>query len=143
MSQARPTVLLADDHPGILHKLSRLLLFDFEVVGAVGDGAAAVEAVARLNPDIVVMDISMPGMGGVRATREIQRMGVDSKVVVLSGYDDLTFVACAFEAGGRGYVLKSRMNTDLILAIQEVLAGRTFRSDCEIPSDSRPARQLA
>ena len=112
-------------------------------MGAVSDGAAAVEAVARLSPDIVVMDISMPCMDGIRATREVERMGVDTKVVVLSGFDDLTFMECAFEAGSSGYVVKSRMNADLVFAIREVLAGRTFRSHSEGSPESRPTEQLA
>jgi DNA-binding NarL/FixJ family response regulator len=126
MSHVKSTVLLADDHPGILDMLSKLLFRDFEIVGAVQDGAAAVAATVRLNPDIVVMDISMPVMDGIQAMCEIRQMGVNSEIVVLSGLDDPMYVASALEAGARGYVLKSRMSSDLVLALEEVLAGRTF-----------------
>src|SRR6267142_7060935 len=113
MPQVKSTVLLADDHPAMLDKLSQLLSCDFEIVGAVSDGAAAVAAVARLHPDIVVMDISMPVMDGIQSTREMRKLGVDSKIVVLSALDDPVFVTCTLESGGNGYVLKSRMNSDL------------------------------
>ncbi len=130
---AKPTVLLADDHPGILAKLSQLLAIDFQVVGAVHDGAAAVESVKRLSPDAVVMDISMPVMDGIRAMREIQRMRFNSKVVVLSALDDQACMRHAFESGARGYVVKSRMRADLVIALREVLAGRTFQPRNEAP----------
>jgi DNA-binding NarL/FixJ family response regulator len=141
MSQVKSRVLLADDHPGIIDKLSQLLSLDFEVVGVVGDGAAAVEDVARLLPDIVVMDISMPVMDGIQAIREIRKMGVDSKIVVLSALDDPAYVTCTFESGGSGYVLKSRMNSDLIFALREVFAGRTFQPGSEVRSRPQLAKQ--
>jgi DNA-binding NarL/FixJ family response regulator len=126
MSQMKSTVLLADDHSRLLDRVSQLLFQDFEVVGIVRDGAAAVAAVARLNPDLVVMDISMPVMDGFQAMREIRKLGIDSKIVVLSALDDPEYVAYAFESGSSGFVSKSRMNSDLVFALQEVLAGRTF-----------------
>ncbi len=140
MSQAKPSVLLADDHPAILDKLSQLLSLDFEIAGAVSDGAAAVAAVARLHPDIVVMDISMPVMDGIQAMREIRKMGLDSKIVVLSALDDPVFVTCALESGGNGYVLKSRMNSDLVFALREVLAGRIFQPGSEVGSKPHLAK---
>ena len=140
MSQAKPSVLLADDHPAILDKLSQLLSHDFEIAGAVSDGAAAVAAVARLHPDIVVMDISMPVMDGIHAMREIRKMGLDSKIVVLSALDDPAFVTCTFESGGDGYVLKSRMNSDLVFALREVLAGRIFQPGSEVGSKPHLAK---
>ena len=132
MPQIKSTVLLADDHPAMLDKLSQLLFLDFKIVGIVRDGAAAVAAVARLHPDIVVMDISMPVMDGIQAMREIRKMGVNSKIVILSALDDPAYVTCAFESGGSGYVLKSRMNSDLVFALKEVLAGRTFLPRSEV-----------
>jgi len=140
MPQAKPRVLLADDHPGIIDKLSQLLSLDFEVVGVVGDGAAAVAAVARLHPDIVVMDISMPVMAGIQAMREIRKMGVDSKIVVLSALDDPAYITCTFESGGSGYVLKSRMNSDLVFALREVLAGRMLQPGSEVGSRPQPTK---
>ena len=140
MSKAKSSVLLADDHPAILDKLSQLLSLDFEIAGAVSDGAAAVAAVARLHPDIVVMDISMPVMDGIQAMREIRKMGLDSKIVVLSALDDPVFVTCTLESGGNGYVLKSRMNSDLVFALREVLAGRIFQPGSEVGSKPHLAK---
>jgi DNA-binding NarL/FixJ family response regulator len=142
MLQVKPTVLLADDHSGMLDKLSELMTHDFRVVGAVCDGAAAVEAVARLRPDVVVMDISMPVMDGLRATREIQKMGVDSKIIVLSALNDVAYEECAFESGASGYVVKTRMNVDLLFAVREVLAGRKFATVGRNPSIPQLANQL-
>ena len=142
MSQVKSRVLLADDHPAILDKLSQLLSPDFEIVGVVNDGAAALAAVARLHPDIVVMDISMPVMDGIQAMREIRKLGVNSKIVVLSALDDPAYVTCAFESGGSGYVLKSRMSSELVFALQEVLAGRIFQPRSEVPSGPQPTKQL-
>ena len=140
MSQVKSTVLLADDHPAMLDKLSQLLFLDFEIAAVVRDGAAAVAAVARLHPDIVVMDISMPVMDGIQAMREIRKMGVDSKIVVLSALDDPVFVTCTLESGGNGYVLKSRMNSDLVFALREVLAGRIFQPGSEVGSKPHLAK---
>jgi DNA-binding NarL/FixJ family response regulator len=140
MSEMKSTVLLADDHPATLDKLSQLLFRDFEIVGAVRDGAAAVAAVVSLNPDIVVMDISMPVMDGIQAMREIRQRGSNSKIVVLSALDDPAFVTCALESGGGGYVLKARMSSDLVFAIQEVLAGRTFLPRVEVRSKRQPRK---
>jgi DNA-binding NarL/FixJ family response regulator len=140
VSQIRSTVLLADDYPAMLDELSQLLFLNFEIVGVVRDGAAAVEAVVRLHPDIVVMDISMPVMDGFQAMREIRKMGVNSKIVVLSALDDPAYVTCAFESGGHGYVLKSRMNSDLVFALQEILAGRTFPPRSEVASRLQTAK---
>jgi len=99
-----------------------------------------VAAVARLHPDIVVMDISMPVMDGIQAMREIRKMGLDSKIVVLSALDDPAFVTCTFESGGDGYVLKSRMNSDLVFALREVLAGRIFQPGSEVGSKPHLAK---
>jgi DNA-binding NarL/FixJ family response regulator len=140
MLQMKPTVLLADDHPAILDKVSQLLSLDFEIVGVVNDGAAAVAAVAKLHPDIVVMDISMPVMDGIQAMREIRKMGVESKIVVLSALDDPAYITCTFESGGSGYVLKSRMNSDLVFALREVLAGRMLQPGSEVGSRPQPTK---
>jgi DNA-binding NarL/FixJ family response regulator len=128
MSKAKPTALLADDHPAILEKVSRLLSSDFDVVGVVKDGAAAVEAVMRLKPDVVVMDISMPILNGIQAMRRFREAGVKSKIVILTANADPDFATSVFEAGASGYVLKSRMNTDLLSALEEVLTEGVFSS---------------
>jgi len=128
MTTIRPTVLLAEDHGGIREKVSNLLCEDFEMVGAVADGAQALVEATRLQPDIVVMDITMPHLDGIRATQLIRRKGLSSRIVIISVDEDPDVIAMAFESGAIGYVIKSRLNSDLVFAVEEALAGRTFAS---------------
>lgn len=124
----RPRILLADDHVGILEKATNLLQADFEVVGSVTDGKAAIDAVFELKPDLVVLDITMPELDGFGAARELRRRGSPTKVVFLTMQQDQDYVAEAMESGGVGYVLKSRMYSDLVYAIAQVLSGCKFVS---------------
>ena len=101
-------VLIADDHR-ILREGIRALLApssDIEVVGEAEDGGAAVEAVERLQPDVVLMDIAMPGLGGLEATLELQRRGARTRVLVLTQYEDREYVRRFLSAGAAGFVLK-------------------------------------
>jgi DNA-binding NarL/FixJ family response regulator len=124
----RPRILLADDHPGILEKATNLLQAEFEVVGRVTDGKAAIDAVFELQPDLVVLDITMPELDGFGAARELRRRGSPTKVVFLTMQQDQDYVAEAMESGGVGYVLKSRMYSDLVYAIAQALSGCKFVS---------------
>ena len=124
----RPRILLADDHPGVLEHVSRILGTDYEVVGAVADGRAAVDAAFRLQPDLVVLDIMMPELDGFHAARELRRRGCSAKVVFLTIQQDEGYVSAAMESGGVAYVLKSRMYSDLIHAISKALSGSVFVS---------------
>ena len=101
-------VLLADDHPAFLRGLQTMLAEapDVEVVGAVSDGRAAVEAVRELRPDAVVMDLHMPGLDGVDATARITREMPATAVLVLTMHDDDASLQAALQAGARGYLLK-------------------------------------
>jgi len=125
----RPRILLADDHPGVLEHASRLLAEDYEVIATVGDGRAAVDATFRLQPDLVVLDIIMPELDGFHAARELRRRGSSAKVVFLTIQRDEEYLSQAMESGGAAYVLKSRMYSDLIRAISQVLAGNVFVSE--------------
>jgi CheY-like chemotaxis protein len=95
----RARILVADDHEGMRERVHNLLGSDFEVVAAVNDGQAAVDATARLKPDLVLLDILMPKMDGIRAAQELKRLGHGVKVVFLSVQQDQEFVAAAFESG--------------------------------------------
>jgi DNA-binding NarL/FixJ family response regulator len=123
----RPTVILADDHTRIVTVASMLLVGEFEIVATVGDGATAVRAVAQLKPDVVVLDIGMPGTDGIQAANQLKELGLTPKVIFLTVQDDYDYVdaACAL---GASYVLKPRMYSDLLTAIKEALAGRSFFS---------------
>ena len=112
----------------MLEHLTQLLTPEFEVVGAVRDGRAALEAVAGLQPDLLVLDISMPVLSGLEAARELQRQGTGPKIVFLTVHEEPEFVRESFATGASAYVIKPRLATDLAMAIREVLAGRPFVS---------------
>lgn len=121
-------VLLADDHEAILARVRAVLGEDFDIVGAVNNGRDAVEEVQRLDPDVLVIDISMPVLHGLQAVSQLRSSNRRTKVVFLTVHEDQDFVAAAFSAGASGYVTKSHVTTDLVPAIREALLGRTFVS---------------
>ena len=126
MGQIR--VLLADDHEAILAQVSAVLGDEFEIVAAVNNGRDAVTEVRRLDPDVLVIDISMPGLDGLQAVSKLHSKKCRTKFVFLTVHEDSDFIAAAFSAGASGYVTKSHVITDLVPAIQEALEGRTFVS---------------
>ena len=126
----RQRVLVADDNQEMRNTVIRLLAPNYEVVGAVGNGQALVEAESELNPDIGVIDISMPIMNGVQAAQAIRKTGSKMKIVFLTVNEDPDFVRAAFNAGANGYVAKREMASDLVRALLEVYAGRSFVSSC-------------
>ncbi len=134
---AKIRILLADDHPAILEKLAYLLGGAYDVVGSVNNGQAAVDAAVRECPDVVLMDISMPVVNGIEAAEQLMRMRTQAKIVFLTVHDDPDFVRAALATGAAGYVLKSRMATDLFPAIRAALAGHRFVSTCASAKDSR------
>jgi two-component system, NarL family, response regulator NreC len=123
-------VLLAEDHTIVREGLKSLLnaTEDLEVVGEVADGRQAVEACLRLRPDVVVMDLNMPELNGVDATREIRERPDAPKVVILSMYDGEEYVRPAIRAGASGYLLKGSGLSDLVKAIRAVARGEAFFS---------------
>lgn len=127
-AEERPiTLLLADDHP-VVRKGTRELLeaeADLRVLGEAGSGAEAVALAAELGPDIILMDISMPDMTGVEATRRIKATQGRVSVLVLSSYDDDAYVFAALEAGAAGYLLKEAREDELLRAVRAVAAGES------------------
>ena len=121
-------MLLADDHAIVLDGLRRLLESEFDIVGAVGDGWALLESAARLNPDVVVADVSMPLLNGIEAIRRLKKDRLRCKVVVLSMHGEIEIAAEALRAGASAYVLKHSAADTLSHAIREALCGRTFVS---------------
>src|SRR5262245_13353437 len=122
----KPLVLVADDHAFILNAVSQLLATEFEVIAAVADGRSAVEAALRLDPDLVVLDLSMPELDGFGALRELRRLESRARAVFLTMHEGDDYVAAAVEAGAHGFVLKSRLLPDLVSALKHALAGRLF-----------------
>jgi DNA-binding NarL/FixJ family response regulator len=119
-------VLLADDHGLLLEAFRRLLEGDFDVVGAVTDGAMLVEEAVRLLPDVVVTDVSMPRMGGFEAVRRLRDLVPASRVVFLTMNEDPRMAADAFQLGAYGWVLKSSPSDELWQAVRSALAGRRY-----------------
>jgi DNA-binding NarL/FixJ family response regulator len=122
----KPRILLADDHKIVLEGLRGLLDPLFEIVGAVEDGHALVAEAQRLRPDVVVADISMPGLNGMEAARHIKKLGAQIKIVFLTMHADVSYASGAFDAGAAGFVLKHSAPQELITAIRETLQGRTY-----------------
>jgi DNA-binding NarL/FixJ family response regulator len=125
---AKVRVLLADDHVAILARVRRGLGENFEIVETAKNGEEAVEAVLRLDPDVLVMDVSMPVLDGFQAASRIRAAGRRTKVIFLTVHEDADFVSAAFSVGASGYVTKSRLSTDLVPAIYDALQGRSFVS---------------
>ena len=121
----RKRVLVVDD---LTPAVAALLRESFDVVGMVSEGHAALELTLKLSPDLIVLAISMPGMSGIEVAQELKRRGNNAKIVFLTDHEGSDILATALAAGGRGYVAKVLMDTDLIPAINEALAGRVFVS---------------
>jgi DNA-binding NarL/FixJ family response regulator len=125
----RPTILLADDHLVFTGGIARILLDRFDIVGTVTDGAALVEAAARLHPDVIVADISMPVHSGLEALRRLNETRHDStRVVFLTMHTDARLAAEAFRLGASGFVLKQSSGEELVKALDAALQGRRYLS---------------
>jgi DNA-binding NarL/FixJ family response regulator len=121
-------VLLVDDHAVLRSGLAALLSLesDMDVVGQVGTGEEAIQRIPALRPQVVVMDLDMPGMGGLEATRQIVEMGLPVKVLVLTSHEEERSLLAVLEAGGSGYVNKTKAEQDLIEAIRTVSRDEVF-----------------
>ena len=126
MTRAR--VLLADDNESVLEKVAGLLAASFEVIGKAHDGRELVSAALRLLPDVIVADIGMPGCTGIEAAHRLREAESTTKVVFLTIHQEREFVDACLEEGALGYVVKSRMKSDLVPAIEAALAGKSFIS---------------
>ncbi len=121
-------VLIADDHPHFRDGLRALLLSapDLEVVGEAGDGEQTISLAAELQPDVILMDLNMPGVGGIEATRRILRTSPHIAILVISMFDDDDSVFAALQAGARGYLLKGALKAEILRSIQAVVSGEAI-----------------
>ena len=124
------SLLIVDDHPVVRDGLRGMFGADprFEVVGEAGDGAEAVSAAERLRPDVILMDLRMPGTDGVAAIKELAKRGVPSRVLVLTTYDTDSHVLPAIEAGATGYLLKEAPRAELVRAVEAAARGQAVLS---------------
>ena len=130
----RPRVFIADDHASVRVALRRLLEDEFEIVGEASNGQEAVEFSETLRPDVVLMDISMPVMGGLEATRILRERMPALRIVFVSQFADAAYADEVFRLGAAAYVLKRAAATELPPAIRAVLSGGTFRSPTLSPA---------
>jgi DNA-binding NarL/FixJ family response regulator len=121
-------VLLVDDNEAMLVRASAALMPDCLIVGAVKDGPAALAAAGALRPDVIVLDISMPGMSGFEVADRLRKTGSTAAVVFLTVHGDEEFLVAAKAAGVIGYVVKPRLTSDLLPAVREAREGRPFVS---------------
>ena len=119
-------ILVVDDHEELRNKIVHLLDQQFDVLGAMGDGPSFLKALARLKPDLCVLDISMPDMNGIDVAQQIKQTDSQIKIVFVTVHDDLDFRAAALSTGAEGYVTKAKMGGELLLAVRKVLAGGRF-----------------
>jgi DNA-binding NarL/FixJ family response regulator len=140
-------VLVADDHTLVRQGIRSLLALtaDIEIVGEAADGRQAIEKVRQLAPDVVLMDLAMPKMGGLEATRRIRKEFPATKVIAVTQYDDSEYVVPVIEAGARGFVTKMASPLELASAIQAVYRGDSFLSpsaaailveECQLKTDA-------
>lgn len=123
---SRIRLLLADDHVMVAEGLRSLLRDDFELLGTAANGKELVDAALELNPDVILVDISMPVLNGFDAIREIMKRGSEAKVIFLTMHNDATLLAEAFRCGASGYVLKQAAGEELVTAIREVAQGNHY-----------------
>lgn len=123
-------VVLADDHPIYLSGLSTLIEAedDMAVIAAVDSGEAAIDAIRRRRPRVLITDISMQGIGGIEAARQVRELAPDVKILMLSMHAERRHVLAALEAGANGYLLKDAARDELISAVRAVIAERTYLS---------------
>jgi DNA-binding NarL/FixJ family response regulator len=126
MSKTR--ILIADDHALVREGIIAMLKLydDVEVVGEASDGKEALDKAEVLRPDLVLMDIAMPGLGGLEATLELKKSQPELKILVLSQYDDREYVSRFLKAGVSGYILKRALGNDLIAAIRAIMKGESY-----------------
>ena len=125
-NRERPRLLLVDDNPQLLQVVSGVLAPDFEIVGTATDGEQALSTAPQLDPDVVVLDIEMPGLNGFQTARALKQAKVRASVVFLSSHHSDELVHEAFACDGRGYVVKTSLGSLLASALDHVLAGRRF-----------------
>lgn len=129
-TESMPTIVLADDHPMVRRGVRTVLEneTDWNVVGEVPDGAGVLEAVANLQPDVLVLDIMMPGLNGIEIAKQIMQQAPQTRIIIFSMHTNDAYVRAALSCGAVGYVLKESDGLELVSAVREVMNGRRYLS---------------
>ena len=140
---SRIKLLLADDHTMFAQGLKSLLGDEFDLLGTASNGKELVELATRLNPEIILVDISMPVLNGFDAVRQLKENGSEAKIIFLTMHDDTALLAEAFRCGASGYILKHSAGEELANAIREVAQGNKYISPLirDLPADVMAGRQ--
>ena len=141
MGCVRPRVLLAEDHPSTAHALRTLLEPEFDVAAVVRDGHALLREAEAIHPDVVITDISMPGLDGITATETLLARHPGSRVVLVTVHDDPELIERGYAAGALAYVMKDTVARELVPAIRMALRGERYRSPLAPPRT--PGRRSA
>ena len=136
----RTRLIIADDHVMFAQGLESLLRDEFDLLGTAGNGEELVEATLRLQPDVILVDISMPVLNGFDAVRSIKANGSEAKIIFLTMHDDATLLSEAFRCGASGYILKQAAGEELVNAIREVAHGNNYVSPLvtDLPDEPLP-----
>ena len=126
----KPRVLLVDDHPPLLQQATRLLSNAFEVIGTLANGDTLLQVAEREKPDLIVLDMTLPGQSGLTLANQLREARCPARVVFLTVHSDADYAQAAFRAGACGYVVKARMASDLVAALHAALSGSRFVSPC-------------
>jgi DNA-binding NarL/FixJ family response regulator len=126
----RPRVVLVDDHPAVLRQTMQLISDEFEVVDALDDGRLLPASITELDPDLIVLDITLPGLNGIEVAALLKKSGTSAKIIFLTVHADADYAREAFGAGATGYVVKPRLASDLVPALKAALCGKRFVSPC-------------
>jgi len=121
-------LLIAEDHAVMRERVIGTLAVEYSVVGAVGDGQELLDVELRIKPDVVVLDISMPTVNGIEAATRLKKRDPQAKIVFLTVHEEPALLNAALATGALGYVIKSRLASDLCVAVKEAMAGRRFVS---------------
>lgn len=123
-------VVIADDHPVFRHGLQQVVerQVDMQVVEAVGDGTAALDAIRRLSPDVAVLDVRMPGLGGFEIAQQVAEEGLRARLMFLTMHDEPVLFERAMAIGVKGYVLKDAALSEIVQAVRTIAMGRTYLS---------------
>src|SRR5215831_4962886 len=137
MSKLKPRIVVADDHEAMLKTVREIVTPHFEVVASVGDGEAALQETARTLPDLVLSDIAMPRLNGLQLARELKKRNLRCEIVFLTAHNDDDYVSEALRLGAKGYVIKQRLQPDLLIALNLAVAGKFFISPYAFHDRSR------